>query len=76
MRPHSVGVSIVQMGDDEQYINVTFRLHGSKCLDKENMPTAKGGLDPHSFRVSETSRKRRQKEIQRLIEELEFTNDE
>ena len=75
MKPRSVSVSIVQMDDDEQYVNVVFRLHGAKQLERENMPTAKGGLDPENFRVSEASRKRRQKQLQRVIEEMEFPNE-
>lgn len=75
MTPRNVSVSIVQMGDDEQYVNVTFRLHGAKWLERENMPTTKGGLDPKNFRVSESSRKRRQKVIQQVIEAVEFGHD-
>jgi hypothetical protein len=76
MKPRNVYVSVVQMGDDEQYVNVVFRLHGAKWLEKENMPTAKGGLDPEHFRVNEVSRRRRQKQIQQIIEAVEFDNDQ
>lgn len=75
MKPRNVGVSVVQMGDD-QYVNVIFYLRGAKPLEKENMPTAKGGLDPDNFRVKETARKRRQKQLQRVIEEMEFPDGE
>jgi hypothetical protein len=72
MKPRNVGVSIVQMGDDEQYVSVVFYLHGGARLEKENMPTFNGGLDPKNFRVREADRKRRQKAIQQIIEGVEF----
>lgn len=73
MKPRSVSVSVVQMGD-EQYVSVVFRLRGR--LEKENLVGFDGTAEPDMFRVKESSRKNRQKSIQHTLESVEFDNDE
>lgn len=64
MKVRNVHVSVVDSGGD-LYINITLRIPGS--LPKED--------PPNSFRVRESARKKRQKDLQQTLEAMEF-NDE
>lgn len=70
MKPREVSVSVVQFPNDELFVNVTFKVRGHELGVEACSPD--GDCAKAGKRVSASSRKRKQKELQKIIEAVDF----
>jgi hypothetical protein len=73
MKPRDVSVMLAQSGKNELYANIVFKVKGH-VLDREAC-SPDGDYTKAGGRISEASRKRKAKEIQKIIESVDFGGD-
>lgn len=70
MKPREVSVSVAEFPNDEMYVNVTFKVRGHELGYEACSPD--GDCSKAGKRVSADSRKRKEKEFQKIIEAIDF----
>jgi len=71
MKARDVSVSVVDFGNDGLHVMVTLKLSGHHLSREATHPS---GDMYKGVRVSEASRRQKAKELQRLLESVEFPN--
>jgi hypothetical protein len=69
MKARNVSVSVVDFGHEGLYVMVTMKLPGHNLSREASHPS---GDMYKGVRVSEASRKQKMKELQKILESLEF----